>query len=58
MYSVVREVYIVESQGLLYKLASTDPIDLDQKQAKTKEKLIKEALAKLNPAEREALGLK
>lgn len=53
-----REVYVIELKGVLYKLSSIEPIDLDQKKAKAKEKLAKETLESLSPAQREALGLK
>lgn len=53
-----REVYLIESEGVLYKLDSINAIDLDQKQAKAKAKLAQEALEKLSPAEKAALGLK
>jgi hypothetical protein len=47
-------------QGKIYLLDenTSGPVDLDGEQAKVKDRIRKEALAKLNPVEIEALGLK
>jgi hypothetical protein len=52
----VKEVAAVEIDGRIYLV--TGPIDLDGKEAEAKENFRQNALAKLTPAEREALGVK